>query len=134
MFGFLLMLEKLFLLKLLKKLPAAVGHIYAIIIFVLGWVLFYFEDMGEMWIFITRLFGGAGLMPSADVTALVLSYVPLLLIAGVASTPLAVFLYGKIKSRSVLAAFDTAACAASLAVCTAAIVSSAYNPFLYFKF
>ena len=133
-FGFLLMLEKLFLLKILKKLPAAVGHIYAIIIFVLGWVLFYFEDMGEMWTFITRLFGSAGFLPSADVTALVLSYVPLLLIAGVASTPLAVFLYGKIKSRKVLVAFDTAACAASLVVCTASIVSSAYNPFLYFKF
>ena len=123
-----------FLLKILKKLPAAVGHIYAIIIFVLGWVLFYFEDMGEMWTFITRLFGSAGFLPSADVTALVLSYVPLLLIAGVASTPLAVFLYGKIKSRKVLVAFDTAACAASLVVCTASIVSSAYNPFLYFKF
>ena len=133
-FGVLLMLEKQFLLKILKKLPAAVGHIYAIIIFVLGWVLFYFEDMGEMWTFITRLFGSAGFLPSADVTALVLSYVPLLLIAGVASTPLAVFLYGKIKSRKVLVAFDTAACAASLVVCTASIVSSAYNPFLYFKF
>ena len=133
-FGILLMIEKLFLLRILKKLPAAVGHIYAIIIFVLGWVLFYFEDMGEMWTFICRLFGSAGFMPDADITALVLSYIPLLLIAGVASTPLAVWLYNEVKNRNVLVVFDTAACAASLVVCTASIVSSAYNPFLYFKF
>ncbi len=133
-FGILLMIEKLFFLKLLKKLPSFVGHIYAIIIFVLGWVLFYFEDMGEMWIFIQRLFGSSGFMPSADTAALMISFLPLLIAAGIASTPLASFLYGKAKKGAVLYVFDTAACAAALLVCTASLVSSAYNPFLYFKF
>lgn len=133
-FGVLLMIEKLFFLKVLKKAPAFIGHIYAIIVFVFGWVLFYFEDMGEMGVFISRLFGADGFMPTSDVGALLISYIPFLLIAGIASTPLAVWLYGKVKSKPALYVFDTAACCASLVVCTASLVSSAYNPFLYFKF
>ncbi len=133
-FGILLMIEKIFLLKLLKKAPAAVSHLYAIILFVFGWVIFYFEDMGEMGTFIARLFGSDGFMMSGDIAATVISYIPLLIAAAVISTPLITTLYHKIKSRPVLYAADNAACILALLLCTSSLVSSSYNPFLYFKF
>ena len=133
-FGVLLVIEKSFLLKLLKKLPSAVGHIYAMILVVFGWVLFYFEDMGEMGRFIARLFGSDGFSMSQSVQASVISYLPLIVIAAVVSTPLFTFIYHKIKSKAVLAVIDNGACITSLLLCTSALVSSSYNPFLYFKF
>ena len=45
-FGLLLILEKFFLLDKLKKAPAFVGHIYALMCVAVGWVLFAFEDFG----------------------------------------------------------------------------------------
>ncbi len=133
-FGILLSIEKIFLLKLLKKIPVTFAHIYTILIFVFGWVLFYFEDMGEMGSFILRLFGSDGFGISADLKATVFSYIPLLLSAAVFSTPLPKKLYKLIKSPLALCVFDNIACILAMTVCTAELVSSDYNPFLYFKF
>ena len=133
-FGIILIIEKTFMLKLLKKAPAFVGHIYSLILIVMGWVLFYFEDMGEMGVFVCRLFGSDGFMMTGDIVYKVLSYLPILIIAAVVSTPLFSTIYHKIKSAPALIAIDTVGSMASLALCTAGLVSSSYNPFLYFKF
>ena len=133
-FGILLVLEKSFLLKVLKKLPVFISHIYALLLIVLGWVLFYFEDMGKLGEFVGRLFGSSGLTAGTNITVTILSYVPLLIAAAVFSTPLAGFLYKKIKSVPVRYVFENAACIAAMLLCTAELVSSDYNPFLYFKF
>ncbi len=133
-FGFILMLEKLFLLKLLKKAPVFISHIYSIILIVFGWVLFYFEDMSDMGVFICRLFGSDGFMMSGDVSATVISYIPLLAAAAIISTPLISKLYHRIKSKPILYVIDNAGCVISLLLCTSSLVSSGYNPFLYYKF
>ena len=133
-FGILLIIEKTFMLKVLKKLPAIFGHIYALIFIVLGWVLFYFEDMNEMGGFIARLFGADGWMMSSDVTPTVLAYVPLLVIALLVSTPLFTTIYHKIKWQPMQLMIDNVGCVLSLLLCTASLASSSYNPFLYFKF
>ena len=122
------------MLKVLKKLPAIFGHIYALIFIVLGWVLFYFEDMNEMGSFIARLFGADGWMMSSDVTPTVLAYVPLLVIALLVSTPLFTTIYHKIKWQPMQLMIDNVGCVLSLLLCTASLASSSYNPFLYFKF
>lgn len=46
-YGILLVCEKLFLLKWLKKVPSFVGHIYTMLTVLLGWVLFAFDDFGK---------------------------------------------------------------------------------------
>lgn len=133
-FGVLLVIEKTFLLRLLKKAPAVISHLYAMLLVVFGWVLFWFEDMGQMGAFIGRMFGSAGFMMSADVGAVVLSYLPLLLGAAVIATPLVNVIYHKIRSKPVLIVLDNCACVGALLLCTASLVSSSYHPFLYFKF
>ncbi len=133
-FGVLLSIEKIFLLKLLKKIPSAFAHIYTIIIFVFGWVLFYFEDIGEMGAFILRLFGSDGIAADANIKAVIFSYIPLLTAALLFSTPLPKKLYKMIKNPVAVGILDNALCILVMVICTAELVSSDYNPFLYFKF
>lgn len=133
-FGVLLMIEKLFMLKVLKKAPAIISHIYSIIIILFGWVLFYFENLNEMGIFLARMFGSDGFMMSGDISVKIISYIPLLIVSAITSTPLISKLYHKIKSKPILYAIDNAGCVLALLLCTAALVSSDYNPFLYYKF
>ena len=133
-FGVLLMIEKLFMLKVLKKVPAIISHIYSIIIILFGWVLFYFENLNEMGIFLARMFGSDGFMMSGDISVKIISYIPLLIVSAITSTPLISKLYHKIKSKPILYVIDNAGCVLALLLCTAALVSSDYNPFLYYKF
>lgn len=133
-FGVLLMIEKLFMLKVLKKAPAIISHIYSIIIILFGWVLFYFENLNEMGIFLARMFGSNGFMMSGDISVKIISYIPLLIVSAITSTPLISKLYHKIKSKPILYVIDNAGCVLALLLCTAALVSSDYNPFLYYKF
>lgn len=133
-FGVLLMIEKLFMLKVLKKAPAIISHIYSIIIILFGWVLFYFENLNEMGIFLARMFGSDGFMMSGDISVKIISYIPLLIVSAITSTPLISKLYHKIKSKPILYVIDNAGCVLALLLCTADLVSSDYNPFLYYKF
>ncbi len=133
-FGLILIMEKLFLLKLLKKLPNAIQHIYALALIIIGWVIFFFEDFTEMLNFFGELFNPSGGLIGQDTLVLVISYIPLLIVAIVASTPLAYKLYEKIKYKSWCFIPETTLCTLSLILCTASLVSQTYNPFIYFRF
>ncbi len=133
-FGILLIIEKTFLLKALKKAPAIVRHIYALFFIVLGWVLFYFENMGEMGVFLGRLFGAQGFGLSVNTCAAILSFLPLMIAAAVISTPLLTNTFHRIKSSGVRMVLENTGCVLSLLLCTASLAGSSYNPFLYFKF
>ena len=84
-YAVLLIFEKTFWLKLLQKLPRFVGHIYTVFVFVMGWVLFYFTDFGQLGAFLVRLFAG---VPMQNFTGnLILGFLPLTAVAIFASTP-----------------------------------------------
>lgn len=133
-FGLLLILEKFVLKKWLDKAPAAIQHIYALFFIVIGWVLFYFSDLGEMGTFFKSMFsfGGAAITPDAG--ALTLSYLPMLLVAALASTPLMAKLYKKVENTKAAPVLQALFCCVVLGIATALLVSQSYNPFLYFRF
>ena len=133
-FGILLMLEKLFLLKWLKKLPAVFTHIYTLFLVVISWIFFYFETTDGIFSFIGRLFSLSDGLLSQDAAATVLASLPLLLIAFVACTPLAKKVHDKLADKPFMPAVDALAGAASLLLSVAALVYDSYNPFLYFRF
>lgn len=65
-----LAIEKLFLGKFLEKLPAVVGHAYALFIIVVGWVFFYFDDVSRLGQMLKLMFGfsgQAGVLPTDTV-------------------------------------------------------------------
>ncbi len=133
-FFVLLVIEKSFLLKVLKKAPKVVTHIYALFFIVIGWVIFFFEDMSELWAYITRMFAPSAGLISHDCLVNVIAYLPLLLIASFACTPVAKKLYANVEKKSWSWIPDAVLCLLGLIVSTASLVSSGYNPFLYFKF
>lgn len=133
-FGILLILEKFVLKKYLDKLPSAIQHIYTLFIVAIGWGIFYFTDIKELGAFFTDLFNfGNGLIGSQALT-LLLSYLPILIAAAIASTPLASNLYNRLKDTKPIWIAEVLFCMIILAVSTASLVNQSYNPFLYFRF
>lgn len=59
-YGVLLIIEKLFLYKLLEKLPAFFRHVYALLFIWLGWVIFAIEDLPALGGYFSSMFGLAG--------------------------------------------------------------------------
>jgi len=124
--------ERMFLGKWLQKLPAALQHIYAMFVVLIGWALFAIEDMGRLGVYLKACFGGADLIRSGDWYHL-RSYALLLVILTLATTPLGKKLWNRLgeKAQSVLVPILTMA---ALILCTASLVDASYNPFLYFRF
>lgn len=134
-FGIIIIIEKLFLGKYLKKAPAFISHLYAIFLFTFGWVLFDFTDMGQMGAFIASLFNGGSVgLISHDALVYVIAYLPVLIISVIASTPLAANLHKKLENTAWCGYADAALVLIGLVLCTASLVSSGYNPFIYFRF
>ena len=133
-YGIMLIVEKFLLKKLLDKLPSFVQHIYTIFIIIIGWGLFYFTDMSQLGAFLINLFDFSKGICGEQALTLILQYLPVLLAAGFASTPVATKLYKKIENKKHIWILQTLFCAVILVLCTASLVSSSYNPFLYFRF
>ncbi len=133
-YGIMLIVEKFLLKKLLDKLPSFVQHIYTVFIIIIGWGLFYFTDMSQLGDFIINLFDFSKGICGEQALTLILQYLPVLLAAGFASTPVATNLYKKIENKKHIWILQTLFCAVILVLCTASLVSSSYNPFLYFRF
>ena len=81
-------------------------------------------------VFIFTVFG----LISHDAPVYVLAYLPVLIISIIASTPLVSNLHKKIENRAWCGYADAALVLIALVICTASLVSSGYNPFIYFRF
>ena len=133
-YGLLLILEKFVLKKFLDRLPSFVQHIYTLFIVIIGWGLFYFTDVGQLGEFMTDLFNFGNGICGNQAFNLIMSNLPMLIIAAVASTPLAAMLYNRFEHTRFMWIPETLYCMGVLAVSTASLVNQSYNPFLYFRF
>ena len=133
-FFVLLLVEKLWLGRLLEKLPRVIQHIYTLFFVLVSWAIFALEDFGQLGAYLKVMFGMGG-VPLTDGTFgyYLTSYLPILCAAAVASTNLGRVLYGKLHPRAA-----QAVCAVlvilGLVICTGYLVDGTYNPFLYFRF
>jgi len=133
-YGLLLILEKFVLKKFLDRLPSFVQHIYTLFIVIIGWGLFYFTDVGQLGEFMADLFNFGNGICGNQAFNLIMSNLPMLIIAAVASTPLAAMLYNRFEHTRFMWIPETLYCMGVLAVSTASLVNQSYNPFLYFRF
>ena len=133
-YGLLLILEKFVLKKFLDRLPSFVQHIYTLFIIIIGWGLFYFTDVGQLGEFMVDLFNFGNGICGDQAFNLIMSNLPMLIIAAVASTPLATTLYTRFEHTRFMWIPETLYCMGILAVSTASLVNQSYNPFLYFRF
>lgn len=139
-YGVLLLIEKFFLGKYLKKLPSVFQHIYCMFFVMIGWNLFVFDDMGRGLSFMRALFGGYGQgFFNQETLYLLYNNMILLMILLVGSTQLP----KKAGERlcRMLAGHDAAVIvvrnvfyAAIFLLSVAWLVDASFNPFLYFRF
>mgnify|MGYP001623024290 FL=1 len=134
-FGVLIICEKLFLGKLLDKLPKFVTWLYSFLAVVIGWVFFSYEDMGQAFQMLGAMFGAGGVGVDNQGLYSLLTFGPMLLIAAFCSSPLPGRLTEKMRTGSVLSkSLWAAGYCALLVVCVCFLVDNSYNPFLYFQF
>ena len=134
-FGVILILEKFVLKPILERLPKVLQHGYALVLILLGWVLFAFTDLDAGLTYLKTMFGwGSVSLINARTLFYLRDYGLLLIIMILASTPLGHQLYEtKIRGHRWEGAMPLLI-AAGLILCTAYLVDASYNPFLYFRF
>ncbi|MBR2669124.1 MAG: MBOAT family protein [Solobacterium sp.] len=131
-YGVILILEKLFLLDLLKKCPAWITHIYTMFIVLIAWVFFAFTDFSAGLRYLGVMFGNAPVFNGLTLDYL-RNYIVLFVLCAVSSTPLFKDKLNILQNKKLAWAAPVLA-VLCLLVCTAFIVDASYNPFLYFRF
>ena len=115
-------------------------HIYTLLVVVVTFVIFRADSVSQGFGVIAAMFGAH--TPDAAATATVLSMLNGLVIVSfvfgvILSTPIVPFIRERIKGRSFYPAAEYAGYTATLfifALCVLSLVSSSYNPFIYFRF
>ncbi len=134
----LLVAEKAFLLRLLERnrLTRVLGHIGALLLVGIGWMIFDHTDLGEAFRIIGGLFGiGTAGVAAATVSWQALRLLPLLAVSVAAATPYPTRLWNRLTGRRpALTVLEPVLLVAVLALSVACAVRSDYSPFLYFNF
>ncbi len=116
----LLILEKCWLLKAGEKLPLVLRRMLTMVLVMLGWALFYFENLGALGAFLGRLFTA---VPSAGIAF----YLPVTALGCLCATP-------ALKRVKLPDGVRWGLCVVLLLLCVASLARQSYNPFIYFRF
>ena len=139
----LLVIEKVFLLKLFEKLPGIFSRLYLWIAVLIGWVFFYHNDIGQAFEFLRIMFSpGAVAISSPELSIHFWNDAVFLIISLIGCTPVISGIYKKLKGEGVggkvsrfieefgLPDFNIAVLVLSIIF----LVGQSYSPFMYFKF
>ena len=137
-FAVLLIIEKLWLLKPLKK-SKVLSHIYVMFFVIISFVIFNAADMKEAVAYIGGMFGAGGIpFISEEWLYYLRSYGVVLIVAIIGATPLVKKLILSIKKKStgekIMNIAEPVMLVALMLVITAYLVDGSFNPFLYFRF
>ncbi len=139
MYGIMLIIEKLLLTKHLEKMPSILQRIYVLFTVMISFIIFNANSIGEAWNNIIGLFGANGeSLINASTVYYLKSYLVVLVIAIIGSTPLLKNIIEKLKTKTnankIINLLEPIAMTSILIIVTAYLVDNSYNPFLYFRF
>ena len=127
-----LVLERSSFGKLLEKLPSVIQHIYAILIFLIGWVFFRETGLNEAFAYIHNLFI-TNENVWIDFIFVIDEKLIFCTIAGILfSTPIIPFVKEKIGKKAEIA--FTGLTYATFIIAVAFLLGAGFSPFLYFRF
>ena len=137
-FALLLILEKIWLLEILKK-SHVLNRIYVLTAAVISFVIFDATDMSQAFSYLKAMFGTGGYpLTSAASSYYFRSYFVVLVIALLGATPIPKSFCRRIQQwktgTAVMLFAEPLALSALLLICTAFLVDGSFNPFLYFWF
>lgn len=137
-FGVILIIEKVFLLKKLEQAPEVISRAYALVLIVLGWVIFAITDMGQMGGYFKALVNVGNIVDNQSLY-LIVTNLAVLLILIFASTDIpkkvAISIMSRLEEKPVVyIIIKNAFYLAILIISISFLVSDTYNPFLYFRF
>ncbi len=131
-FFVLLILEKLFLGRLLEKLPSPVRRVYALFAIVLGWVIFNCTEPGQLGVYLKDLFAFRG---GFDHVILALRQnVPEFLFGLALCTPLPLRLFRLGQDKPWAEVLRCVWMLVVLVLSVLALTGSSFNAFIYFRF
>ncbi len=135
--GFFLILERIWLGKRLEALPKGIGHIYTLLVVLIGWVFFRSDSIGEAFQYIGGMFAfktgdNAIVYQHINIYFLFVFILAVLFstkIKGFVETTISKVLNEKWRSLMVFPAYIFV-----FLVCILELAQSNYNPFIYFRF
>lgn len=132
-FGVLLVLEKLFLGRVLSFLKG-VNHIIVIFLIMISWVIFNSHSIDQIMIFIQRMI----FIQPYDMNTLIElnfgNYWPYYVLGLIFSAPIVPWLDSKLKTSTIYNFVKKLIVLALFVLCIIFLIDSSYNPFIYFKF
>ena len=139
LFGIILIIEKIWLNKFMEKLPSFIRRIYVLFIVMILFIIFSSDNMSVALTNIKGLFGMNGEAFVNDYTLHYLkSYLPVLIIALLGSTPFIKILIDKLRKNkyvnNIINIIEPILIVVILVVVTSYLIDNSYNPFLYFRF
>ena len=137
-FALLLILEKIWLLEILKK-SHVLNRIYVLTAAAISFVIFDATDMSQAFSYLKAMFGTGGYPLISEACSYYFrSYFVVLMIALLGATPIPKSFYRRIQQwktgTAVMLFAEPLALSALLLICTAFLVDGSFNPFLYFRF
>lgn len=139
LFGILLIFEKIYLNKILDKLPNFIKRIYVLFIVMISFIIFNANTMNTAWHNIIGLFGFNKEVFINNYTIYYLkSYLLVIIIAIIASTPIPKNIINKLNKNKnlnkIINLLEPIFIIILLLITTSYLIDNSYNPFLYFRF
>ena len=136
-YGVLLILEKFVLKKYIDKLPGFLKHLYTIILILIGWLIFAFEDMTLLINYFKTMIGLNGKFIDSTFIYYFTNHFIILVIATIFSMPVMKMIEKFLKNKKYpwfKFSITMIIYVILLIITIAYLVSDTYNPFLYFRF
>lgn len=140
-FGSIIWIERAFLLNYMKNRPAIFSHVYLLFFAVIGWAIFYFEDLHQLGAFFAILFGFSGHeLSTPEFIQVFWAHINWMLLAFILCMP--VYNYVTNKGRELVLQPRFAMLwimvivfnLSLLFMSSALLVGKSYNPFIYYRF
>lgn len=128
----LLSLERLFLGKLIKRLPYVLSRAYTIVLVLFSWVFFALPDTKSITEYLSSMLTFSA--PSENEIYHFVRNIPFLIILALGATNLPRLAYEELTKKRSSEAFFFGGGVLLFFLCIANLMGQSYNPFLYFRF
>ena len=133
-FGTIIVLEKLFLLKVLDKLGNFISHLYSLLLITFGWIIFNCSSREEIVDFFKNLFDFSFYYSIQDFKMMDILYIIVIFVFAIfASTPVIKIYTTKLENSKFAFLYDVIL-VFILFASVILLVNNTYSPFIYFNF